>query len=171
LQFFIPNKIQRNCIFNFNLQNISIAFIEPAIVLSMFLLSSIFVMVCGLFEWKRICVFFFYIVCVFPLEMQLSKVGFGIPLTSSTPSHFCACSKSGPGFPTSDVVFFLCSVKMRGYCSLWWIDDHYWLNILFMIIWYFLENLIKDILNAKILPVFKTQSKLLYVHGWECLRT
>ena len=36
-------------------------FIDPAvaIVLSMFMLSFIFVIVCGLFEWKRICAGFF----------------------------------------------------------------------------------------------------------------
>jgi hypothetical protein len=32
-----------------------LSFIDTAIVLSMFLLSFIFVIVCGLFEWKRIC--------------------------------------------------------------------------------------------------------------------
>ena len=40
--------------------------------------------------------------------------------------HVCACPKSGPGFPTSYVVVFLCStssIKIRG--SLCWIDDHH----------------------------------------------
>jgi len=34
---------------------------DPAIVLSIFMLSFVFVIVCGLFEWKRICVCFFVV--------------------------------------------------------------------------------------------------------------
>jgi hypothetical protein len=37
-----------------------LSFIDPAIVLSMLMLSFIFVIVCGLFEWKRTCAGFFY---------------------------------------------------------------------------------------------------------------
>ena len=33
-----------------------LSFTDPAIVLSMFMLSFIFVIVCGLFEWKRVCI-------------------------------------------------------------------------------------------------------------------
>jgi hypothetical protein len=36
-------------------------FTDPAIVLSMFMLSFIFVIVCGLFEWKQICAGLFYL--------------------------------------------------------------------------------------------------------------
>ena len=32
-----------------------LSFIDPAIILSMLMLSFIFVIVCGLFEWTRIC--------------------------------------------------------------------------------------------------------------------
>ena len=35
------------------------------------------------------------------------------------PPHVCACPQPGPGFPTSYVVFFLCSessIKIRGDC-------------------------------------------------------
>jgi membrane-associated HD superfamily phosphohydrolase len=99
------------------------------------------------------------------------KSGVWDPINKFNPVTLLCLFQVGTWISNVRCCLFLCSVKMRGYCSLWWIDDHYWLNILFMIIWYFLENLIKDILNAKILPVFKTQSKLLYVHGWECLRT
>ena len=47
-----------------------------AIVLSMFMLSFIFVIACGLFERKQICSDFF----AFPLEIQLSIYGFWLPL-------------------------------------------------------------------------------------------
>ena len=61
---------------------------------------SFFVIVCGLFEWKRI-----YAVL--------------------TPPHLCACHKPWRGFPTPDVVvFFVLSEKVRGDCSFCW----YWLN-------------------------------------------
>jgi hypothetical protein len=32
----------------------------------------------------------------------------GDPLTGLIPPHFYACTKPGPGFPTSNVVVFLC---------------------------------------------------------------
>jgi hypothetical protein len=48
------------------------SFIDPAIVLSMFMFSFIFVIVCCLFEWKRISADFFFIVCTV-LEIQLSE--------------------------------------------------------------------------------------------------
>ena len=54
-----------------------------------------------------------------PLEIQLSRGevwcrwrfsyqegGFGTPLTGSTPPHFCASPKPGPGFPMSYVMVF-----------------------------------------------------------------
>ena len=47
------------------------AFIDPGIVLSMFMLSCIFVIVCGLFVWKRVYVGLF--IYVLSLEIQLSK--------------------------------------------------------------------------------------------------
>jgi len=59
----------------------------------MFMLSFIFVIVCGLFEWKLICVGFIFrlFINVLPLE---------IPLTGLTPPHVYACLKAGPEFPT-----------------------------------------------------------------------
>ena len=48
------------------------SFNDPAIVLSMFMFSFIFVIVCCLFEWKRISAGFFFIVCTV-LEIQLSE--------------------------------------------------------------------------------------------------
>jgi hypothetical protein len=48
---------------------------NPSIVLSMFMLSFNFVIVCGLFECKQICTGFFYRlpICVLPLEIELWK--------------------------------------------------------------------------------------------------
>ena len=74
------------------------AFTDPAIVLSMFMLSFIFVIVCGLVEAS--------LYCQWKSSYQEEKVG--IPLIHLTPPHFCACSKSGPGFPMSYVMVILC---------------------------------------------------------------
>jgi hypothetical protein len=51
-----------------------LSFIDPAIVLSMFVFSSIFVTVCGLFEWKQICAGFYRLfIYILLLEIVLSK--------------------------------------------------------------------------------------------------
>ena len=47
------------------------AFIYPGIVLSMLMLSFIFVIACGLFVWTRVCVGLF--IYLLSLEIQLSK--------------------------------------------------------------------------------------------------
>ena len=67
--------------------------------------TFLLVIVCVLFEWNRICVNY--------LSFVYICIAVGI-----TPKHFCACPKTGSEFPTSCVVVFLCSVKMRGDCSL-----------------------------------------------------
>jgi hypothetical protein len=90
--------------------------------LAMFLLSFIFVRVCGLFEWMWIwpcfCCHLFlweYVVflsgcesghvyyCLFiyvlPLKIQLWRGRAGILLTGLTQPHFYACPKPRPGFP------------------------------------------------------------------------
>ena len=72
-------------IFVFHLRKRS--FIDPAIVLSMFMLSFIFVIVCGLFEWERICAGFLFIVCLYyycsgKSNYQDGRVG--IPLNGLT---------------------------------------------------------------------------------------
>ena len=55
-----------------------LSFIEPAIVLSIFMLSSIVVLVCGLFEWKRIWAIFF--VLLFFLYINVLCIVFGDPI-------------------------------------------------------------------------------------------
>jgi hypothetical protein len=69
----------------------------------------------------------FFIVCLYMYcrwrsSYQAGKVG--TPLTGSTPPHYCACPKPGHGSPTSYVVGFLYSVKIRVHCSFCW----YWWN-------------------------------------------
>jgi hypothetical protein len=54
-------------------------FIDSGIVLSMFMLSCIFVIVCGLFVWKRVYVGLF--IYVLSLEIQLSKRNGHDPIT------------------------------------------------------------------------------------------
>jgi len=65
-----------------------------------------FVIVCGRFEWKRICDSFclsFVYICI-AVGDQVIKRGRGVPLNGLTPPHFYVCSKPGPGFPMSYVV-------------------------------------------------------------------
>jgi len=73
------------------------------------MLEFIFMIVCGVFERKRICArFFLSFVYVLQFEIQLSR-GEGlypITVTGLTPPHFCACPRPGPGFPTTYVVVF-----------------------------------------------------------------
>ena len=45
---------------------------------------------------------FLTLICVLPLEMQLSRV------EGLTPPHLFAFSKPGPGFPMSSVVIWFC---------------------------------------------------------------
>ena len=96
------------------------SFSHPVMVMSMFLLSFIFVIVCGLFEWKWR---FFFIVCLYAYCRWRSSCREGsvvIILTDLNQPHICACPKPGPGFPTLYVMDLLCSVslvKMRDGCS------------------------------------------------------
>jgi hypothetical protein len=99
-------------------------FIDPAIVL-----LNIFVILWGLFEWKRIWAGFFlsflYISIVVG-EPVIKRGRVGITLTGLTPPYLCACSKPGPGFPTSYIWVFFCFrwVEVRGDCLFCW----YWWN-------------------------------------------
>jgi hypothetical protein len=67
------------------------------------MLSFIFVIVGGLFEWKRICAGFFYhlFIYVVLLEIQLSKREGWDPINWFNPTTVCACPQLGPGFPCS----------------------------------------------------------------------
>jgi hypothetical protein len=38
------------------------------------------------------------------IKIQLSRVKVGITLTSLSPSLFCTCLKTGPGFPSAYVI-------------------------------------------------------------------
>ena len=81
------------------------------IVLSMFMLSLMFVIVCGQFELKRIyaCFISFVYIC---WRFSYQEESVGIPLIGLTPAQLCACPKTEPGFPASYVVVptYLCSV-------------------------------------------------------------
>jgi len=67
----------------------------------MFMLSLIFVIVYGLFEWKRVCAGFFssfiYMYCCWRSSYQGRRVG--IPFSSLNQPHFCSWPKPGPVFP------------------------------------------------------------------------
>ena len=61
-----------------------------------------------------------------------------IPLTVLTLPHFCACPKSGLGFPTSSVMVFfyvqwVAEVTIVGFVHIGVVVDHHCLNFLFMI--------------------------------------
>ena len=86
------------------------------------------VIVCGLFEWKRIFACFLWCHCVYfciAVGDLIIKTGMvGILLTSLTLPHFCACPKPGPGFPLAYVMEFFMF-------NSW--DDR-WLVILLMLV-------------------------------------
>ena len=86
----------------------NIVFIDPAIILSVFMLSFIFV-IALFFKWNRICVRFIYrlFTCVAVGDPVITR-GLGASFTVLTPPHLCVCYKPGPGFLLSYVVFFLC---------------------------------------------------------------
>ena len=68
---------------------------------------------CVLFEWNQICTRFlsFVYICI-AVEIQFSREQGCHLIKCLTQPHFCACPKSGPGFPTSYmyvVVFFVIS--------------------------------------------------------------
>ena len=80
----------------------------------MFMLSIIFVIVGGLFAWKRICAGFQSFVDIF-IAVGDSAINreIGIPLTGLMPPHCCTCPRPGTAFPKSYVLvcFNLCSVS------------------------------------------------------------
>jgi hypothetical protein len=75
---------------------------DPAVILSMLMLSFIFCdSMCFLVE-VNLCMF---------LYRHDDKGGVWILLTGLTLPHCCACSKPGAGFPTSYVVIFFFYVQ------------------------------------------------------------
>ena len=87
-----------------------------------------------LFWVKQICAGFFYclIMYVLPLNIQLSRGG--IPITSLTLSHFCACPSLD--FHQYILCFFLVHwLKVRVGCTInWylWNCCPLWMNVFFM---------------------------------------
>ena len=100
----------------------------------MFMLSLIFVTVC-LFEWKQICRIFsicLHLYCLWKYNYQVGRVEF--PLTGSTPPHFCACPRPGPG--ASYVMVFFMFICLRwevivGFVDIGGIVDHHCLKLSF----------------------------------------
>ena len=86
----------------------------------MFMLSIIFVIVCGRFEWKRICAGFYHFVyiCIAVGDLVTKSGRIGIPFTGLILPYFCACLKPEPRFSISYVVviFYVQRVEVRGSC-------------------------------------------------------
>ena len=73
-----------------------------------------FAIICGLFEWKRICaenVSFVYIGNPIEIQLQVLRVDGCDLINRLSAAKCCACPTPGPGFPTSYVMVFLCSVR------------------------------------------------------------
>jgi len=70
------------------------------------MLSFIFVIVCGILEWMRICAGFFLSSLVYiPIavgDLIIKSVGF--PITSLSPPHFCAYHEQCTEFQMSYVM-------------------------------------------------------------------
>ena len=117
--------------------------IQRAIVLSMFKLSLIFYMVCGLFEWMWICAGF--------LSFVYACIAVGDPVI------FCTCPKPGLGLPMSYVMVFCvqqvqlrCEMIVR-FVDIGGIDDYHCLIFLFInwfIIWLPLLKFLNLLLNV-----------------------
>ena len=91
------------------------------------MLSFIFVIVCGLFEWRRmfnVRLSFVYN-CIADGDPNTKRGGLG-PINRFTLPHVGTCSKPGPEFTTSSVVlfFYVEWVEVRGDCPVYW----YWCN-------------------------------------------
>jgi hypothetical protein len=83
-----------------------------------------FVIICGLFEWKRICArcFSSFVYICIAFGDPAIKRGVGIPLIGLGPPHLSACPKPGSGSLTSYVVV-LCAIS-----ELWWTER--WLLVI-----------------------------------------
>ena len=113
-------------------------FIDPAIVLSMFIFPFMFVIVslCGLFEWKQICAWFFFyhlfISVLFP-EIQLSREREGWDPTNQFNHITFVCLSLD--FQCHMSWSFLCFCDMRRDVIVCFVDisrivDHHCLNFL-----------------------------------------
>ena len=60
-----------------------------------------YLIVCGLFVWKRICVGFYVCLYLYCWRSSYQNGRLGSQLIGLTPTHFCACLKIALGFPTS----------------------------------------------------------------------
>jgi hypothetical protein len=67
----------------------------------------IFAIVCGLFEWKRICAEFFLLFVYICIAIGDPFIKRGIPLTGLKAPHLRACLKPGSGFSMSHVFVFI----------------------------------------------------------------
>ena len=95
-----------------------------------------------------------------PLEIQLSRREVGIPLICLNPPHICVRLKERPGFPTSYVVAFLCSVKRRDDCSFCWYWWKWWSSLFILS---FRGHVVLSGMNAVILEWIRFNSIHLYV--------
>jgi hypothetical protein len=102
------------------------------------MLSLIFVTVCGLCEWKRICVWFvsFFLNMYCRLRSSYQEGSVGIPITCFNPPQFCACPMPRSWFPTSHVMVFCVQLRWKmivHFVDIGGIDYHHCLNFLFII--------------------------------------
>jgi hypothetical protein len=110
-------------------------FIDLAIVLSMFMLLFIFVLICGLFEWKRKCADFllFVYICIAVGDLVIKK-GCWDPICMFNPAtFFVPVPSQNLDFQRHMSWSFLCSVstvKMRGDCSFCWYWWNWWPSLL-----------------------------------------
>ena len=72
----------------------------------------------------------------FAIGDPFSRRGHGIRLADFTPPLFCSCLNPGPGFPTSCVIVFLCSLSWSERCfvDIGGMFDHHRLNLFFITI-------------------------------------
>ena len=88
------------------------AFIDPAIVLSMFILAFIVVIACVLFERKRVCTSFCYHLYIFVLPFQETQLSRGKGGQNGSWISKCICRG----------LFYVQWLEVKGHCTFCW----YW---------------------------------------------
>ena len=93
---------------------------------------------CGLCEWKRICVWFvsFFLNMYCRLRSSYQEGSVGIPITCFNTPQFCACPMPRSWFPTSHVMVFCVQLRWKmivHFVDIGGIDYHHCLNFLFII--------------------------------------
>ena len=95
-------------------------------VVSMFMLSFIFLIACGFVGWKGICTIFFivclYLFCCWKSNYQGREDWDPNPIKWFTPATFLCLSQPGSGYPTPHIVVLFVSYDLRWEVTVCFVD-------------------------------------------------